>query len=1334
MPRVPVYGQNQLGGRAQHTLVALPPAYQDIRTNVEMFGAGEARALEAAGIGLGNLGDTIGAIAEDRLAKANEAAAGQARATLNDYVAESLYGKDGFMGREGEAAVGDYPRQQADFDRRVRELQDGLPTAEAQRQFRETTQDQVLQARRAVARHVGGQRERLHARIADAELASATGLALKVYADPEMLKQALAEGAGVIRRHNAERGLPDHVSADQIAGFTQGVFDQIVGRVAEENPGLIAALGRPPLMGEGTAGEGAPETSTPSGAAPSEAPLWWQGASDAARDAALASADRQIDDRRLMFRADINRRIKTEIQHHRAGLVTPSEAPVTRADIDAAYGPDQAGRIWDDLQQDRMFGDLMRGFAMRGPAEIQAMLDEARVEAEEQGGAAAGRYALMRHAATADAKARQRSPAAYVIARSAGLRALWGMQGPDGDIGDLTPDEMRSAMRATWEAQAEIGIPVADRRAMPDQAAAAFAGRWLKETDPEARLDSLLTVIQPTKDLKAENRFVDQLIEGGVSDQIKVVLKIARDPLRRQAALSAMKAMTTKAPEVDATRDSSLRPEIQSAWLGSPGPLRWLNALFRQDDAALQSAVREKAVLDRVARQEMVTGDEQVAAEKAASVVFGSPNTWASEVSALVAEGASKSLDHWKRGAEFVDQPAFLQLLTAVLPVDWADPELHGADTSAGERTDQAEGISAPGLAPAGPTRQMDETGVVSLTETRSAAEPESGSSLHHQPEGGMADDRDGPHSMGSTENQGDDQVIGIEGVSRRLTVHDALVILEIDPTTEGVYRQQVFPLLVTAASSYDLNRRQIRQYRSLIRSVVESEEGLEHLENTLLEAVDRIRRQGEAPIETMTDAMLFRRRDFWRSRQELFGDAQNLLSITGTGRDSTSRTDPSNERRLWVRRVAIAARLATRSPVPALVLGGLEVGAGVMSHTSGRRAQRYDEEIRRRSLTEPPLGAEDIDPWLPLPPHPGALSEGLPISSAVIPYDPREETAVFDEVQTLNLSGFGDHVDFLFLQRGIHISRRDAAAIMDQVVAIARDWNTPVEPTLRWLLWSMQHSDGRSHYAWPTAARFTNGSPIRDAAGQLILLRGRDIPGNHDEETAIYRMLMMQDEDRQGVEMMLSEFVGDYRWRWPQIRRLARELPAELTDSSSLPEIDYDAAYRAWRDDGPSIQEEPDWSGPFFDVGERLINQVTEETMLQRMGVAADAAAEVARRAEYLQALDDFSHHLLSRGWSEERAYVYARIRIDEVLHLSDPDDRGSFEDHLAEERLFVLLFQRFEDDPGLNELVRLFREAREGGSSQEEAYERAKELYLDWLDADTRRVPIYLAPSPQM
>ena len=61
--------------------------------------------------------------------QANQAAAGKARADLNDDITESLSGAEGFLGREGEAAVGGYPRQQAAFDRRVRELPDSLPTA-----------------------------------------------------------------------------------------------------------------------------------------------------------------------------------------------------------------------------------------------------------------------------------------------------------------------------------------------------------------------------------------------------------------------------------------------------------------------------------------------------------------------------------------------------------------------------------------------------------------------------------------------------------------------------------------------------------------------------------------------------------------------------------------------------------------------------------------------------------------------------------------------------------------------------------------------------------------------------------------------------------------------------------------------------------------------------------------------------------------------------------------------------------------------------------------------------------------------------------------------------
>ena len=696
MPTVPRYGGGGVGPRLQQTLAALPPAYQDIRASVEMFGAGRARALEAAGVGLGNLGDTVGAIAEDQLRQANEAAAGKARAALNDYITESLYGAEGFLGREGEAAVGGYPQQQADFDRRVRELQDGLPTAEAQRLFRETTQDRVLQARRAAAQHAGSQRSAVQAQTVDAELASATGMALKVYDDPEMLREALSQAAGIIRRHNAGLGLAEAAADDQIAGFNQGVFDRIVGQVAERDPGRIAALAADPSA--------------------TDAPVWWQSASDEARASALAGAERRIDDQRLLFRTDLNRRLKAEIDSHRRGIAVSAEMTVTRADLEAAYDPDQAERLWQDLKRDRAFGDLARAVAMRDPASVQAMLDEARSAEGPEAGGIHGRYHQLRKAVLADRQARQTDPAGYVITHSAGLQSLWGMDGPGGRIGDLAPDEMHSAMQATWEAQAEIGIPMSDRRAMPDATAAAFAKRWLKETDPEVQLDGLLAgFFHLVDEADSARRFTSHLVDAGLPPEISQVLEIAQHPLRRQSAIAALQALAKPMPSLTDSQEREVASAVRATWANSTGPWRRLKALAEADQVLLKDTFDQAGLLDRLTRQELFeTTSVSAAAEAAGKTLFGSMDQQAKEALRLVEKLATRQPQWLKQAGERLGDKSLEEIVADVSEPFVTLPELLGiaetlTEAVPSERPEREPPLSSPEpLAPGGSSADAD--------------------------------------------------------------------------------------------------------------------------------------------------------------------------------------------------------------------------------------------------------------------------------------------------------------------------------------------------------------------------------------------------------------------------------------------------------------------------------------------------------------------------------------------------------------------------------------------------------------------------------------------------
>ena len=1062
MPRVPVYQGQRVGPGPAERIAALPEAYQDIRTNVEMFGAGQARALEAAGIGLGNLSDTIGAIAEERLVKANEAAAGKARAALNDYITESLYGPEGFMGREGEAAVGAYPRQQTDFDRRVRELQDGLPTAEAQRRFRETTQEQVFHAQRAMAQHVGSQRESVHARIADTELASATGLALKGYADPEMLKQALAEGAGVIRRHNAARGLPDEVSADQIAGFAEGVFDQIVGRVAKEDPALIAALGGAPLTGEAVAGDGVSETSVPS-----EAPLWWQGASAAARGAALASAERQIGDQRLMFRTDVNQRVKTEIRHHRAGLAVPSDTPVTRADIDAAYPPDQALRFWEDLQQDRAFGDLMRAVAMRGPAGLQAMLEDARsMEGNRR------QYHQLLKAFVLDRQAREEDPAGYVIERTPGLQAAWAMEGPDGGMGELTPDEMRSAMQATWEAQAEIGVPVSDRRAMTDAAATAFANLWLKEADPEARLDSLMTITQPLDETGPQTGLAEQLIEAGLPRGISVALDIAEDPLRRHAAVAVLRALADPVPALSDVQQRHLYTSVQSQWRQSPALLRRLKAALMRDHTQLTRSADEGAVLNRMAKQaiESSGGATSAAAEAAAVTLFGSSGKRGADASVAARELVAAS-GRWERrwkAAEPKGQLAELSRPSSPERTYDSLRELLGMVSQSGVTLPELLGLAQPSPAPSNPEPEITLPELLGIAEPSPAATGEAGDG---QPER-QPDIAEEPLSPAIPDSgTGDAMVPAVEvdetvpgvGVGptgdesvpaeRRQTMDDQdadqpdypiqpwvfrhipdeelLSTLEIDADTPGIHDPRIAPLLREMLSLRGMSEEDRRDFRMRVGS-------LRREAPALALALDEVWRTAVAIVEDgahrfpalMSYEELLRQRDL----NKAIASAAGAVSIVPTFTEGV-RYGLSQQTR-WKRVADIARGVGRYTTAPSLAISA--AAFAVAWHYNGRMGF-YQAEIDRRVAELPsPTGSPAELTWPP------ANLSGPTLFTAV--GDPGEW---FVEPTDGDLQPLTRIVRHYYSSLGRPITEEQAADWVKRTVEEARAWDQSIRPLL---------------------------------------------------------------------------------------------------------------------------------------------------------------------------------------------------------------------------------------------------------------------------------------------
>ncbi len=773
MPRVPVYGQSQPGARLQQRLDSLPNAYQDLAVDARMFGLSQAQALESAGRGLGNLADTAFAITEQKLIRANETEAAAARTALNEFIASDLYGENGYFQSRGQDAVQRFPQADAAFSRRYQGLLEALPTAEAQRLFRESTEARVFQTRRAMGSYVGQQRTAMQAEVANAELSTAMRLAQSAWNDPALVESTLTQAEDVIRRQSQALGHPDVVTQDRIDGFREGAYDQIAALAAQQSPDLILSLSGGPqfqvdasqprgirnnnalnierspfadrqgavgddgrfarfetpaagiaaaaellqiyqsrhglntiagiigrwapagdgndvsayaaavsrstgfgvdqelnlqnpatmqavltamiehengqqpygddLIAGGVAMAGIGEMPegfdpTASGPAlvsvatmaepPADAPAWWRGASPEARAAAWRTADQFRRQQQTAARAVLGPRLQDEETMQLSGVAVPAASQVSRAEIGAAYDAAEADQIWQDVERVREAGARRRQVAGLHPSAQQALLDEAEPVPGADFGHQQELYNGLQAAIAADHEMRQQ-PARYVANHVPTVMEAWGMKEPNGAIGELSPDEMRTAMQVTLQAQADIGIPEAARVPMLEQAAAGFVMQWQAETDMGARLDSLSALTIGLNDEPTARRVIRQLSDAGMPADMAYVLDIARDPGRRQNALDLMFALTApiEAPPTEDQR-RELRDELNGYWDASAVTVH-LRAAFELRDPRL--AVRsqdERAMFERVAERHMATyGDADAAIEHANQTLFGAVST-----------------------------------------------------------------------------------------------------------------------------------------------------------------------------------------------------------------------------------------------------------------------------------------------------------------------------------------------------------------------------------------------------------------------------------------------------------------------------------------------------------------------------------------------------------------------------------------------------------------------------------------------------------------------------------------------------------------------------------
>lgn len=374
-----------------------------------------------------------------------------------------------------------------------------------------------------------------------------------------------------------------------------------------------------------------------------------------------AALDRAIADRRDDAAELVDALVDDEAAMAASGQ--PYTPLITEDQVRLAVGEDRFAEVWGRIEDLRADWRTGRAFQGQTPAEIEAQLAAFGVQPGADYAQQAARLAGLRDAAQRELTARAEDPAGLLMQRSAPVRQAWEQA--------ETPEQYRDAARLTLEAEALLGIPAQDRRALPAAHAAAFAQAWGEATDPAEQLDMLYAVTVGLGDDQAGRAVLDQLIEAGLPADLDWVLEVARNPLHRPAAMRVLHAVTTAPPEIaESAVSSDLDSRVDAALAEGIGGAMQQAARLTLDRRGSEEHQRLVDLARRLARFHYVRdGSVRRAVERTMADLVGDRGAIVDEDLAFVTLPAGADADAVETGLAALRETMPAALEGAVAPV-----------------------------------------------------------------------------------------------------------------------------------------------------------------------------------------------------------------------------------------------------------------------------------------------------------------------------------------------------------------------------------------------------------------------------------------------------------------------------------------------------------------------------------------------------------------------------------------------------------------------------------------------------------------------------------------
>lgn len=204
--------------------------------------------------------------------------------------------------------------------------------------------------------------------------------------------------------------------------------------------------------------------------------------------------------------------LEPRLQDEQAALLATGSyggAPITRQDMDAAYGPAEGGVKFAQLERVRAVGQKVDAMKLSPDADNMAAVNAAKPVDTGPGYAQRqAEYEAIGQAQAAIAKARKEDPAGWAMSVAPQLSAAFQ---------DHSPEGFQKALLAMGAFQTKVGIKPEDQQLMPKLQAKAVVDAFKNpEADANKRAGAVVGTIFATKDPTQQRAIFQQLVREGL--------------------------------------------------------------------------------------------------------------------------------------------------------------------------------------------------------------------------------------------------------------------------------------------------------------------------------------------------------------------------------------------------------------------------------------------------------------------------------------------------------------------------------------------------------------------------------------------------------------------------------------------------------------------------------------------------------------------------------------------------------------------------------------------------------------------------------------------------